>query len=99
MRFYESEAKRVLGKHGIPVPRGGIAQTAADAERVAAEVGCPVFLKAQVLSPGAIKASGVRTADSPAAAKKEAEQLLQIEDGGRKPKGILVEKKAAATHE
>jgi succinyl-CoA synthetase beta subunit/citryl-CoA synthetase large subunit len=99
MRFYESEAKRVLGKHGIPVPRGGIAQTAADAERVAAEVGCPVFLKAQVLSPGAIKASGVRTADSPAAAKREAEQLLQIEDGGRKPKGILVEKKAAATHE
>ncbi len=99
MRFYESEAKRVLGKHGIPVPRGGIAQTAADAERVATEVGCPVFLKAQVLSPGAIKASGVRTAGSPAAAKKEAEQLLQIEDGGRKPKGILVEKKAAATHE
>jgi succinyl-CoA synthetase beta subunit/citryl-CoA synthetase large subunit len=99
MRFYESEAKRVLGKHGIPVPRGGIAQTAADAERLAAEVGCPVFLKAQVLSPGAIQASGVRTADSPAAAKKEAEQLLQIEDGGRRPKGILVEKKAAATHE
>jgi succinyl-CoA synthetase beta subunit/citryl-CoA synthetase large subunit len=99
MRFYEFEAKQILAKHGIPVPPGGTAQTAADAERIASELGGPVFLKAQVLAPSAIKESGVRTADSPAAARKETQALLEIQDGGRKPKGILIEKQTAATAE
>ena len=55
MRFYEFEAKRLLGKHGIPVPESGIAQTAAEAEKLASELGCPVVLKAQVLSPAALQ--------------------------------------------
>ncbi len=93
MRFYEFEAKKVLAKHGIPVPPGGVAASAADAERIATEVGCPVVLKAQVISPAAIKAGATKTAESPAEARKEAERLLQMDDGGRKPKGILVEKK------
>ena len=53
MRFYEFEAKRVLAKHGIPVPQSGIAHTAADAQRLATEIGCPVVVKAQVISPKA----------------------------------------------
>ncbi len=97
MRFYELESKRILGKHGIPVPQNGTAATAADAERLATEIGCPVVLKAQVLSPRLIKSGGVQTADSPAQARQIAEKLLQLDDGGRKPKGILVEKKPAAT--
>ncbi len=97
MRFYELESKRILGKHGIPVPQNGTAVTAADAERLATEIGCPVVLKAQVLSPRLIKSGGVQTADSPAQARQLAEKLLQLDDGGRKPKGILVEKKPTAT--
>jgi succinyl-CoA synthetase beta subunit/citryl-CoA synthetase large subunit len=92
MRFYESEAKNVLAKHGIPSPQNGLAATAVDAERIASELGCPVVLKAQVISPSAIRAGAVKTAKTPAEAKQEAERLLQIDDGGRKPKGILVEK-------
>lgn len=99
MRFYEFEAKQMLAKHGIPVPQSGVARTPADAERMASELGGPVFLKAQVLAPAAIKQGGVRKADSAAAARKEAEQLLAIEDGGRKPRGVLIEKQAAATAE
>jgi succinyl-CoA synthetase beta subunit len=99
MRFYEFEAKRLLGKHAIPVPQSGIAHTAADAERLASEIGCPVVLKAQVLSPAALKAGAVKSADSPAQAKQAAEQLLRLDDGGRKPKGVLVEKRPAATKE
>ena len=96
MRFYEFEAKRLLGKHGIPVPRSGTAQTSAEAERLATDIGCPVVLKAQVISPAALKAGVARSAESPAQARQAAEELLQIDDGGRKPKGILIEKKLAA---
>lgn len=99
MRFYEFEAKQVLVKHGIPVPQHGRAATAAEAEKIAADLGCPVVLKAQVLSPALSKAGAVETADSPARAKKAAETLLALEDGGRKPKGILVEKSPAAAAE
>ncbi len=99
MRFYEFEAKRLLGKHGIPVPQSGVAQSAAEAERLASEIGCPVTLKAQVVSPAALKAAGVKSAASPAEAKREAEWLLQMEDGGRRPRGVLIEKKAPIAKE
>ena len=94
MRFYEFEAKQVLAKHGIPIPKSGTAKTAAEAEKVASELGCPVVLKAQIISPKAIKASATKSAASPAEAKKAAEALLKIDDGGRQPKGILIEKRA-----
>jgi len=99
MRFYEFESKRVLAKHGVPTPQNGVAQTAAEAEKIASDLGCPVAVKAQVLSPGALKAGAVKIAGSPAEARKAAEQLLQLEDGGRKPKGILVEKRPPAAAE
>jgi succinyl-CoA synthetase beta subunit/citryl-CoA synthetase large subunit len=97
MRFYESEAKRILAKHGIPVPQGGLAATAADAERIASEIGAPVLVKAQMLSRRTPE--GVKSADGPAAARRAAEALLQLEDGGRKPRGVLVEKQVAPAQE
>lgn len=96
MRFYEFEAKRVLEKHGIPVAPSGLAQTAAEVEQIAAKIGCPVVLKPQVISPRLVKSALGKPLATPAEAKKEAEQLLQLDDGGRKPKGILVEKRPAA---
>jgi succinyl-CoA synthetase beta subunit len=99
MRFYEFEAKRILGKHGIPVPQGAVAQTAAEAERIAGELGGPVVLKAQVLARGAARAAAVQTADDPARAKQAATGLLQLDDGGRPPRGVLVEKQVAVSKE
>lgn len=99
MRFYEFEAKRLLGKHGIPVPQSGVAKSAAEAEKIAAQIGCPVMVKAQVLSPAALKAGAAKPADSPAQAKKAAAELLELDDGGRKPKGVLVEKRPQGTKE
>lgn len=90
MRFYEFEAKKLLEKHAVPLPKGGVASTAADAERLAAEIGGPVALKAQVIAPGLTKAS-VKRAATAAEAKQAAAELLKIDDGGRKPRGILVE--------
>lgn len=99
MRFYEFEAKRVLAKHGIPVPQSGTAHTAAEAEKLASEIGCPVVVKAQVISPKALKAGATKSAASPAEAKQAAAQLLKLDDGGRAPKGLLVEKRPPAAKE
>lgn len=96
MRFYEFEAKRLLAKHGIPVPKSGLAQTAAEAEKIAAEVGFPVVLKSQVLA-GATTDKAVRSAADAAQVKQAAAELFQLDDGGRKPKGVLIEKKPTVT--
>ncbi len=97
MRFYEFEAKRILAKHGIPVVKGSLVQTAADAERIATELGGPVVVKAQAIYPG--KTEVVKAAQSPAEARKHAETLLDLAIGGRKMKGVLVESRAPALSE
>jgi succinyl-CoA synthetase beta subunit/citryl-CoA synthetase large subunit len=90
MRFYEFEAKQLLQKHGIPLVQGAVAKTAEDAERIASDIGGPVILKPQVIAPG-MAAASVKEAVNASAAKAAAAELLKIDDGGRKPKGILVE--------
>lgn len=90
MRFYEYEAKRLLARHGVPTVAGGHARTPAEAEKLAADLGGPVVLKAQVLSR---RPDAVASADTPAAARQAAEELLQLPDGGRQVQGVLVERK------
>ncbi|MDH3728638.1 MAG: acetate--CoA ligase family protein, partial [Myxococcales bacterium] len=90
MRFYEFEAKRLLKKHGIPLVQSEVAETADEAKEAAAEIGGPVILKAQVIAPG-LTAASVKEAADPAGAKTAAIKLLELDDGGRKPRGILVE--------
>ncbi len=92
MRFYEFESKRVLAKHGIPIPEGETVPSAAEAEAAASRLGGRVALKAQVLSPAALRAS-LREAEGGAEARRHAEDLLGLEDGGRKPLGLLVERR------
>ena len=90
MRFYEFEAKQLLKKHRIPLVQGEVANTADEAQKVASDIGGPVILKAQAIAPG-LAAASVREAADPAGAKAAAAELLGLDDGGRKPKGILVE--------
>jgi succinyl-CoA synthetase beta subunit/citryl-CoA synthetase large subunit len=97
MRFYESEVKKMLAKHGVASVRGRLVTSAADAERAAAEIGSAVVLKAEVISPAAFKAGAVKSAASAVEARKHAEALFALDDGGRKPRGVLVEKKLAGS--
>ncbi|MCH8849213.1 MAG: acetate--CoA ligase family protein, partial [Chloroflexi bacterium] len=99
MRFYEFEAKQLLAKQRIPTGGGGVASTAEEAERIAAEAGGPVVLKSQVLAGGRMKAGGVKFADTPAEAKSAAADILVLEIAGQLPKGVLVEAKAQVKHE
>jgi succinyl-CoA synthetase beta subunit len=96
MRFYESEAKKLLAKHGVASVPGKLAISAADAERIASELGGATVLKAQVISPAAFEAGGVKTATGASEAKQAAEALLRLDDGGRRPQGILVERRIDA---
>jgi succinyl-CoA synthetase beta subunit/citryl-CoA synthetase large subunit len=94
MRFYEFEAKQLLKKHRIPLVQSELANTAGEAGKIAADVGGPLILKPQAIAPGIAAASAKELAD-PAGAKAAAAELLELDDGGRKPNGILVEARPA----
>jgi succinyl-CoA synthetase beta subunit len=76
MKLTEHQAKTVLAKRGIPVPDGGLATSAAQAEAEATRLGGRVAVKAQVRSGGRGKAGGVVVVDSPAQAADAATRLL-----------------------
>ncbi len=90
MRFYEFEAKQLLEKHRIPLVESRLVKTADEAAKAASEISGPIILKAQAIAPG-LAASSVKEASDASGAKAAASELFEIDDGGRKPKGLLVE--------
>ena len=99
MRFYEYEAKALLRKQGVRLPDGGTAETAADAARIAGEIGGAVVLKSQVLSGGRMKAGGIKFADTPAEAEAACAEILKLPIKDQMPVNVLVEAKAAVAKE
>jgi len=61
---------------GIPVPKGRVAFTPAEARAIAEEIGGKVVVKAQVYAGGRGKAGGIKMADTPEEAEKAASRLL-----------------------
>lgn len=76
MRIHEYQSKAFLQSNGIPVPRGNIATTAAEAATIAQEMGGRVVLKAQVYAGGRGKAGGVKLAADPEEAGRLAGLML-----------------------
>jgi succinyl-CoA synthetase beta subunit/citryl-CoA synthetase large subunit len=99
MRFYEFEAKVLFARHGIPLLKGRVARTAAEARAAASEIAAPIVLKSQVLTGGRMKAGGVKFADDPAAAEQAAAAILALEIKGQKPRGVLVEQRVPVVQE
>jgi succinyl-CoA synthetase beta subunit len=65
MNIHEYQAKELLRKFGVAVPKGGIAYTAAEAVSVAEKLGGPVWVvKAQIHAGGRGKGGGVKLAKS-----------------------------------
>ena len=53
MNIHEYQAKQLLAKFGVPVPKGGVAYTADEAAKVAGELGGPVWVvKSQIHAGG-----------------------------------------------
>jgi succinyl-CoA synthetase beta subunit/citryl-CoA synthetase large subunit len=99
MRFYEYESKALFRRHRMPLGKGQLVNSAAEAEQAAAEIGCPVVVKSQVLSGGRMKAGAVKFADTPDEAAARFEQVLPVVVNGEKARTILVEEKSAVAQE
>jgi succinyl-CoA synthetase beta subunit len=76
VKIHEYQAKEILRQFGVPVPKGEVAETPAEARAVAQRLGGRVVVKAQVHAGGRGKAGGVVLADDPAAAEAAAGQIL-----------------------
>ena len=76
MKVHEYQAKAILDRYGIPIPRGKLASTPAAAKEIAAEIGGKVMIKAQVYAGGRGKAGGIKAAADPLEAEREAGRLI-----------------------
>ena len=98
MNIHEYQAKAVLTRYGVAVPKGKVADTPAQAEVIAEEFGTPVVIKAQIHAGGRGKGGGVKLAKTSAEARKYAHEIIgmtlvtpQTGPQGRKVKRVLVE--------
>jgi succinyl-CoA synthetase beta subunit len=65
MNIHEYQAKGLLGKYGVTVPKGGVAYTAEEAKTVAQELGGPVWVvKSQIHAGGRGLGGGVKVVKS-----------------------------------
>ena len=77
MNIHEYQAKQLLAKYGVPIARGGVAYTAQEAEKVAAEIGGNGWaVKAQILAGDRGRAGGVKLVRSPADVREAAAAML-----------------------
>ena len=99
MRFYEYEAREIVKRAGIPVTDYGFTREPAEAAAIAARIGGPVVIKSQVLTGGRMKAGGIQFADTPDEAERHARDVLALEIGGHRPRGVLVDPRASVVQE
>ena len=98
MNIHEYQAKEILKAHGVNVPRGEVASTPDEAEEIARQMDCPLFVvKAQIHAGGRGKGGGVKIAKSPEAVREHAEAMLgmqlithQTAPGGQRVRKCLI---------
>jgi succinyl-CoA synthetase beta subunit len=98
MKIHEYQAKEILARYGVPVPRGRMASTVDEAEEIARDLGGRVVVKAQIHAGGRGKGGGVKLADGRDAAREAAQKILgmtlvthQTGPEGRLVQRLLVE--------
>jgi succinyl-CoA synthetase beta subunit len=77
MKIHEYQAKQILSRYGVPVPRGEVALTPDEAEDAARRLGGgTVVVKAQIHAGGRGKGGGVKVATSARDAWQRAREIL-----------------------
>ena len=76
MKIHEYQAKALLARYGVPVPRGEVAYTAEEAEAAAKKIGGSVVVKAQIHAGGRGKGGGVKVAKDANEAMEIAKRML-----------------------
>src|SRR5436190_19603921 len=107
MKIHEYQAKAILQRHGVPVPRGEVAFKASEAGEIARRLGGRVVVvKAQIHAGGRGKGGGVKLARSPEDAEKIARDMIgmtlkthQTGPEGRVVSRVLIEEGLQMTRE
>jgi succinyl-CoA synthetase beta subunit len=107
MKIHEYQAKAILARHGVPVPRGEVAFNATEARDIAGRLGgSVVVVKAQIHAGGRGKGGGVKLAKSPDEAERIAREMIgmtlvthQTGPEGRVVSRVLVEEGLQMTRE
>jgi succinyl-CoA synthetase beta subunit len=107
MKIHEYQAKAILARHGVPVPRGEVAFNPEEAHDIARRLGGGlVVVKAQIHAGGRGKGGGVKLAKSPDEAEKLTREMIgmtlvthQTGPSGRIVARVLVEEGLQMTRE
>jgi succinyl-CoA synthetase beta subunit len=107
MKIHEYQAKAILARYGVPVPRGEVAFSAQEVDEIARRLGSGVVVvKAQIHAGGRGKAGGVKVVKSAEAAEAAAKELLgrtlvtyQTGPDGQKVSRLLLEEGLAIDRE
>ncbi len=99
MNIHEYQAKQLLSRYGVAVPRGKVAYTAAEAVDAANELGGPVWVvKAQIHAGGRGKGGGVKVVRSIEEVRDAAQAMIgmnlvthQTGPEGRQVKRVYIE--------
>ena len=98
MKIHEYQAKAILKNFGVEVPRGHLAETAADAKKFAAELGGTVVVKAQIHAGGRGKGGGIKIAKNVDEAEAFAREMIgmnlvthQTGPEGKEVRKVLIE--------
>ncbi|MGZ8847581.1 MAG: ADP-forming succinate--CoA ligase subunit beta, partial [Pyrinomonadaceae bacterium] len=99
MKIHEYQAKELLKKFNVPVPRGIVARSPEEAYHAAKELACePVVVKAQIHAGGRGKGGGVKLAKTADEARELAGKMLgmklvthQTGPEGREVRVLLIE--------
>jgi succinyl-CoA synthetase beta subunit len=106
MNIHEFQAKELLRRYGVPVPRGKVAVTPEEARQAAVELGGRAVVKAQIHAGGRGKGGGVKLAASPEEAQIKAREMLgkklvthQTGAEGREVRRVLIEETVSIDRE
>ncbi len=106
MKVHEYQAKELLARYVVPVPRGRVAASPDEAAAIAAELAAPVAVKAQIHAGGRGKGGGIKLADTPEQAREAAGRIIgmrlvthQTGPEGRLVSRVLVEEQLQVERE
>jgi succinyl-CoA synthetase beta subunit len=98
MKIHEYQAKQILSKYDVQIPRGEVAEAPSKAREIADKIGPKVVLKAQVHAGGRGKGGGIKLVNNAQEAEKIAKEMIgmtlvtpQTGPEGKLVKRILVE--------
>jgi succinyl-CoA synthetase beta subunit len=92
MKVHEYQAKEIFADYGIPIPPGQVADSARQVRDIAAQIGPPVMVKAQVHVGGRGKAGGIKMAETVDQAGELAEKILGMKIKGLEVRKVLIYK-------